>query len=154
MIFNREADMYKSINYDFQNIFNTFDVNNRLLCTFISLEGLDDLIQDISKNYDVMYNKIFVLHAINTDEYVITYNIDQGNVNLIPTNTILVHRKKESNTLYTINALNQLIKSLNRGVVDPSYKVEWQNYKNNILLTQHNELKTLSTKIHKIINLA
>ena len=153
MIFSREADMYKSINYDFQNIFNTFDVNNRLLCTFISLEGLDDLIQDISKNYDVMYNKIFVLHATNTDEYVITYNIDQGNVNLIPNNTILVHRKKESNTLYTINALNQLIKSLNRGVVDPSYKVEWQNYKNNILLTQHNELKTLNTKIHKIVNL-
>ena len=153
MIFSRETDMYKSINYDFQNIFNTFDVNNRLLCTFISLEGLDDLIQDISKNYDVMYNKIFVLHATNTDEYVITYNIDQGNVNLIPNNTILVHRKKESNTLYTINALNQLIKSLNRGVVDPSYKVEWQNYKNNILLTQHNELKTLNTKIHKIVNL-
>lgn len=154
MIFNREADMYKSINYDFQNIFNTFDVNNRLLCTFISLEGLDDLIQDISKNYDVMYNKIFVLHATNTDEYVITYNIDQGNVNLIPTNTILVHRKKESNTLYTINALNQLIKSLNKGILDPSYKIEWQNYKNNILLTQHNELKTLNTKIHKIVNLA
>ena len=33
------------------------------------------------------------------------YNVDQGNVHTIPDNTILVHRKKESNTLYTINAL-------------------------------------------------
>jgi hypothetical protein len=100
-----------------------------------------------------MYNKIFVLHVQNTGEYVITYNIDQGNVNTIPTNTILVHRKKESNTLYTINALNELIKSLNRGVVDPSFRIDWQHYKNSILLTQHNELKTLNTKIHKIVDL-
>jgi hypothetical protein len=38
-------------------------------------------------------------------------------------NTILVHRKKETNTLYTINALNELIKKLNGGVVDIAYKV-------------------------------
>jgi hypothetical protein len=32
-------------------------------------------------------------------------------------NTILLHRKKESNTLYTINALNDLICSLNEGQI-------------------------------------
>jgi hypothetical protein len=146
--------MYKSINYDFTNILNSFDVNNRLLCTFVSLEGLDGLIKEVSKTYDIMYNKIFVLHVTNTGEYVITYNIDQGNVNIIPANTILVHRKKESNTLYTINALNELIKSLNRGILDSSYRINWPDYNNSILLTQHNELKTLSTKIHKIVDLA
>lgn len=146
--------MYKSINYDFTDILNSFDVNNRLLCTFVNLEGLDGLIKEVSKTYDIMYNKIFVLHVINTGEYVITYNIDQGNVNIIPANTILVHRKKESNTLYTINALNELIKSLNRGILDSSYRINWPDYNNSILLTQHNELKTLSTKIHKIVDLA
>lgn len=146
--------MYKSINYDFTDILNSFDVNNRLLCTFVNLEGLDGLIKEVSKTYDIMYNKIFVLHVTNTGEYVITYNIDQGNVNIIPANTILVHRKKESNTLYTINALNELIKSLNRGILDQSYRVNWPDYRNSILLTQHNELKTLSTKIHKIVDLA
>ena len=30
---------------------------------------------------------------------------------ILPENTILVHRKKETNTLYTINALNELIKN-------------------------------------------
>ena len=34
-----------------------------------------------------------------------------------------------------------------------SYQVDWQHYKNCILLTQHNELNQLNTKIHKIIEL-
>jgi len=100
-----------------------------------------------------MYNKIFVLEVTNSEEYVITYNVDQGNVTTIPDNTILVHRKKETNTLYTINALNELIKKLNEGVVDTKFPINWQHYKNCILLTQHNELKQLNTKIHKIIEL-
>jgi hypothetical protein len=94
-----------------------------------------------------------VLFVKSTNEYVVTYNVDQGNINDIPENTILVHRKKETNTLYTINALNELIKSLNRGVVDINYRVDWQHYKNSILLTQHNELKQLNTKVFKIIEL-
>ena len=84
---------------------------------------------------------------------MITYNVDQGNINSIPVNTILVHRKKESNTLYTINALNDLIKKLNGGAVDPSFKINWQHYRNCILLTQHGEVKQLNTKIYKIVDL-
>ncbi len=100
-----------------------------------------------------MYNKMFVLFVKSTNEYVVTYNVDQGNINDIPENTILVHRKKETNTLYTINALNELIKKLNGGVVDVEYRVSWPHYKNSILLTQHNELKQLNTKVFRIIEL-
>ena len=100
-----------------------------------------------------MYNKIFVLEVKDNNEYVLTYNIEMSNLASIPENTILVHRKKESNTLYTINALNELIKKLNGGVVDTRYQIDWQHYKNTILLTQQNELKQLKTKIHEIIEL-
>jgi hypothetical protein len=100
-----------------------------------------------------MYKKMFVLFVKSTNEYVLTYNVDQGNINIIPENTILVHRKKETNSLYTINALNELIKGLNNGIVDTRYPINWQHYKNSILLTQHNELKTLNTKIYKIVDL-
>ena len=96
---------------------------------------------------------MFVLFVKSTNEYVITYNVDQGNVDNIPFNTILVHRKKETNTLYTINALNTLIKSLNGGVVDPAFRVNWQHYKNCILLTNANELRQLNTKVFKIVEL-
>jgi hypothetical protein len=100
-----------------------------------------------------MYKKMFVLYVKSTDEYVVTYNVEQGNINTIPENTILVHRKKESNTLYSLNALNEVIKRLNGGVVDSSYRVNWQHYKNCILLTNHNELKQLNTKIYKIVEI-
>jgi hypothetical protein len=138
--------------YDFEP-FNTTDVNNKLFATFTSLQDLDILINSLKSSYTIMYNKMFVLYVKSTDEYVVTYNVEQGNVNSIPTNTILVHRKKDSNTLYTINALNDLIKKLNGGVVDPSFRVNWQHYKNCILLTNHNELKQLNTKIYKIVEL-
>jgi len=140
-------------NYDVITEINLSDLNNKLFCTFTDLDGLDVLIENIKSQYDIIYNKLFVLEIIGKNEYVVTYNVEQANVNSIPENTILVHRKKESNTLYTINALNGLIKKLNGGVVDTKYRVDWQHYRNCILLTQHNELNQLNTKIYKIIEL-
>ena len=141
-------------NYDvITSIKNLSDLNNKLFCTFTDIDNLDALLEEIKSKYTIIYNKLFVLEIVGKDEFVITYNVDQGNVHTIPDNTILVHRKKESNTLYTINALNELIKKLNGGVVDSSYQVNWQHYKNCILLTQHNELNQLNTKIYKIIEI-
>ena len=147
MTFKSGYDMYDV------NIANIKDLNNKLFCTFTSGEELDELVSELSTVYTIMYNKMFVLFVKSTNEYVVTYNVDQGNVNSIPENTILVHRKKETNTLYTINALNELIKKLNDGVVDMAYRVNWPHYRNSILLTQHNELKQLNTKVFKIIEL-
>jgi len=144
--YNTNYDVLTSLN-------NIGDLNNKLFCTFTDLDNLDALLDKIKSKYTIVYNKMFVLEIVGKDEYVITYNVDQGNVHTIPENTILVHRKKESNTLYTINALNELIKKLNGGVVDTKYQVDWQHYRNCILLTQHNELNQLNTKIHKIIEI-
>jgi hypothetical protein len=136
------------------NIFNfSFDMTNKLFCTFTDGVDLEELVQNIISSYDIMYRKVFVLHIKTLNEYVITYNIEKVNFNEIPANTILVHRKKESNTLYTINALNELIKKLNGGVVDVNYRINWGHYRNCILLTQNNEIKQLNTKIHQIIEL-
>jgi hypothetical protein len=150
-ILNNSPNTYNT-NYDvitsFQNI---GDLNNKLFCTFTNLENLDSLLEEITSRYTIIYNKMFVLEIVGKDEYVVTYNVDQGNVQTIPENTILVHRKKESNTLYTINALNELIKKLNGGVVDTKYQIDWQHYRNCVLLTQHNDLNQLNTKIYKII---
>jgi hypothetical protein len=154
MILSKPIDMYNVGNqYDFDTYIDTNMLNNKLFATFTGLDALDELIVSLSSTYTIMYNKMFVLYVKSTDEYVVTYNVEQSNIDGIPVNTILVHRKKESNTLYTINALNDLIKKLNGGVVDPTFRVDWQHYKNCILLTNHNELKQLNTKVHKIIDL-
>ena len=152
-ILNNEVNTY-NVSYDIiTDIKSVGDLNNKLFCTFTNLDNLDNLIEDITSKYTIIYNKMSVLEIVGKEEYVVTYNVDQGNISTIPDNTILVHRKKESNTLYTINALNELIKKLNGGVVDTSYQVDWQHYKNCILLTQHNDLNQLNTKIYKIIDL-
>ena len=147
--FETSIDIYNQ--YDFTT--ETDFMNNRLFATFTQQDLIEGLINELSSTYSIMYKKMFVLFIKSTNEYVITYNVEQGNINTIPENTILVHRKKESNTLYTINALNDLIKKLNNGEVDPTYKIEWQNYKNCVLLTQQGEVKQLNTKIYKIVDL-
>jgi len=149
IVFEPTADIYNQ--YDF--ITDGDYMNNRLFATFTQQENIDNLIDDLSSSYEIMYNKMFVLFVKSTNEYVVTYNVEQANITSIPANTILVHRKKESNTLYTINALNDLIKKLNGGAVNPTFKIEWQHYRNCILLTQHGEVKQLNTKIFKIVEL-
>ena len=129
------------------------DLANKLFCTFTSKEDLESTIDNIKEQYSILFNKIFVLYIESTNEYVCTYNVDSFNIsNTILPQTILLHRKKESNTLYTINALNDLIKELNDGVADSKYRVNWQDYRNCILLTTSGELKRLDTKIHEILS--
>jgi hypothetical protein len=141
------------LSYDLFN--NTFLMANKLFCTFTAPEELDNTLNTLTTKYTILYSKIFVLESLSTEEYVCTYNIDTFNMeqqSVLP-NTILLHRKKESNTLYTINALNALIKSLNNGVLDTNYRITWLDYKNSILLIQNNDLNIIQTKIFKIINL-
>jgi hypothetical protein len=128
-------------------------MSNKLFCTFSSEENLEGILSSIQTKYKIIYNKIFVLYSKSQDEYICTYNVEFGNVSNFLENTILVHRKKESNTLYTINSLNRLIESLNGGVLDVNYKVNWNDYQNCILLTKGNELKRVNTKLFRIIEI-
>lgn len=130
------------------------DTLNKLLCTFSYPEYLDDTINNIITKYTLTNSKIFILESEESDELICTYNLDLGNVNGNIPNTILLHRKKESNTLYSINALNILIKSLNNGRMDTNYIVDWKQYNNCILLTdKNNGLRRLNTKIKQIIEI-
>jgi hypothetical protein len=128
-------------------------LKNKLFCTFTTEENLDRILYEINSEYSILYKKIFVLSSPDSKELMCTYNIeDNGRPPRMMPNTILVHRKKDSNTLYTINSLNALIKSLNNGVLDSSYMVNWQDYKNSILLYQNDTFKKLNTQIFKIVN--
>ena len=132
---------------------NTFFDLNKLFCTFIKPENLETTVSTINRRHAILYNKIFILESPQSDELMCTYNIDMGNsVDTPLPDTILLHRKKESNTLYTINALNTLIKVLNGGVLDTRFIINWPDYKNSILLTSGPDLRKLDTAIHRIID--
>lgn len=128
-------------------------MRNKLLCTFASIEGMEQTIASIVKTYEILYDKIFILKTSNSEEYLCTYNVELGNVSSFIDNTVLVHRKKETNTLYTINALNTLIESLNDGYLDRNYQVKWEDYRNTVLLTKEDSLHKLETSLHRIIHL-
>ena len=139
--------------YDLEPLYLNEDMSNKLFCTFATEDSLESVLEQIQERYKIIYNKIFVLYSKSQDEYICTYNVDFGNVGAFLDNTILVHRKKESNTLYTINALNTLIKQLNGGVLDTTYKISWTDYRNCILLTKGPDLKRINTKLYKILEI-
>ena len=131
-------------------------MKTQLLCTFTTQFNLEQTIRDITKHFKIVFDKIYVLQ--NEDkpkELICTYNVNQDDdidFNKVK-NTISLHRKKITNTLYTINALNELIKLINNGVLDTSYQVEWDMYKNMILISNKDGLSRIPTRILKIIDL-
>lgn len=143
----------RQFDYDIDEISLNDDMSNKLFCTFSTEGELESTLTEIQERYKIIYNKIFVLYSKSQDEYICTYNVDYGNVSTFLENTILVHRKKESNTLYTINALNTLVKELNDGVLDKNFRVNWTDYRNCILLTKGPELKRVNTKLFRILEL-
>lgn len=151
---DKKITSYQDVPYfgfDFDEQAFSGDMSNKLFCTFVTESQINDTVEKIQQSYQILYNKIFVLSLEADEGFICTYNVDLHNVGDFLQNTILVHRKKQSNTLYTINALNELIRSLNRGNLNKSFNVDWDNYTNSILLTRDDELKILKTNLFDIV---
>jgi hypothetical protein len=128
-------------------------MNNKLYCTFVYEDEIEDVVDYILEGHSVLFNKIFVLTSLDENKTILTYNIDTPDHNLQFPNTILVHRKKQTNTLYTINALNEVIRYLNDGVLDTSYQVDWTRFRNTLLLTRPGGFKKIRTRLQRIIDI-
>ena len=131
-------------------------MKTQLLCTFTTKLELDSVVELISNAYRIAFNKIYVLqNEDDINELICTYNVDlEKGVNFNDVKgTISLHRKKHSNTLYTINALNEVISNLNNGVVDSKFMVPWENFKNTLLVTNSDGLNRINTRIYKIIKI-
>lgn len=128
---------------------------NKLFCTFTPIDKLDETLDLILSTYSILYKKIFILKSTGTEELICTYNIDTVNVsdNIIIANTILTHRNKEHNVIYTVNALNCIIGNINPNQNNKYQPVNWKEYAKSILLTRKNMFTILPTEIYDIINL-
>lgn len=100
-----------------------------------------------------MNDRVFVLSIKHKPDLAVTYTPLNPEQSELDENTILLHRKKQFNVLYTINALNIIVMENNNGVLDKSYQINWDNYKNAILLSQGEILNVLPTQLFKIISL-
>ena len=131
-------------------------MKSQLLCTFTTKDNIDETVKKITDAYEIIFNKVYVLqNENNVNELICTYNVStNGGIDYNKVEgTISLHRKKHSNTLYTINALNEVITDLNNGVVDSKFLVPWENFKNMLLITNSDGLNRINTRIFKIIEI-
>ncbi len=106
----------------------------QLLCTFTFLDRLPVCIGDIYKTYSVedVDNMKCYSYVQSPTNVICVYNVQSTSKRL--KDTISINRKKETNTFYSINALNGLIRYLNNGILDKSYRIDWSSFANCILL--------------------
>ena len=131
-------------------------MKTQLLCTFTQKDKLEDILGLIIICNDILYGKVYVFqNGKDRDQLICTYNVEYDADNHpddIP-NTISLHRKKQSNTLYTINALNEVIRELNGGVLDKRFPIPWEEYQNSLLLTNDTGVNKITTRIHSIVDI-
>jgi len=128
-------------------------LKTQLLCTFAHRKDLDLISDYITKSYTVAERRIFVFSdADNKSDLYLTYNIERGAFTKTP-NTISIHRKKETTTLYTVNALNTIIVKANNGVLDKTFVINWEMYRNSLLLTSDNDLRPIPLELMRRIDL-
>ena len=132
-----------------------------LLATFCKARNVRITIDLIADSFEVVSGKVFVLQD-ESDRYkkILTYNIvkDQTVFSDVIKNTISLHRKKEVNSLYTLNALNEVVKIQNNGLLDSKFSVEWEDYRNTLLVTYKEEdgeqkLRRINTRLISVVNI-
>jgi len=127
--------------------------DTQLLCTFSTKNDYRNIVASIKQLYVLSNNRLFIFsNEKNEDELFITYNITLSyNTNKLGS-TISIHRKKQTNTLYTLNAMNRLIAEENNGVFDKSFQLNWDLYKNSLIITNEISVKIIPLKIFTIIS--
>jgi len=130
-------------------------MKTQLLCTFAKRNRLYDIIDLIIECNDILFDKIYVFqNEKDHHQLICTYNVEATDDFIDSSvDTISLHRKKQTNTLYTINALNEIIRKENKGVLDKTFSVPWENYHNTLLLTNEEGINIIPTRIYTIIDI-
>ena len=126
--------------------------NNKLIGLFVSENELEQNIELIKYKYAVNFGRIFVFNT-DGEDLLITFNTMLSERTNLIEKSIFLHRNKLTNTLYTLNALNHVIKLQNGNFLDPTYKVDWEKYRNCLLTGRLNQISVTKTALHSIIQL-
>ena len=130
-------------------------MKRQLLCTFSTIGEYKSLLTTLRNFYIVAENKFFLFNNTKSPDCVfVTYNVEVSDGSRFPKfpNTIGLHRKKQTNTLYTLNAMNILIAEENGGVFDNKFQLEWELYSNCLILTGEVSVRIIPIKLCDIIS--
>lgn len=120
----------------------------QLLCTFTTKDKYLAEIQQLLNIYSIIENKFFLFSCDDPSVFLLTYNVSKASKITRAKHTILIHRKKYTNTLYTLNAMNVLISK--SGSVDAN-TLDWSLYKNSLVIINDTDIKIFSIKLEDII---
>jgi len=119
-------------------------------------EAVQQEVEFIVNNIEITNNFVFLLEEEdNPTKKMLTYNaiVEKGKPFNPRLFTMRVHRKKQTNTLYTINALNKAVAEQHDGNTGKHLKLDWGQYENSILLTTGKELRVHKIKVTKIFKI-
>ena len=126
--------------------------NFKLLCAFSYKKNLNSVIDDIIYQFNGLQKIFIFLNKDNDSEYYLTFNVDLT-LNDRFNRYIIIHRKKETNTLYSVNALNLIIRELNGGFLDTTYQLNWNMYQNMLLLSKGSEIRYIPLELDEVVKL-
>lgn len=102
-------------------------------------------------NTSLHNNKIFIYNdTMYPNQKICIYSVQLDSYKMSP-NTIPIHRKTDTNTFYSINALNKLIMEINNGLLDTSYPIDWDLYKDTMIITKNDELNIYAISFNNVI---
>ena len=122
-----------------------------LVALFVEKENYIEALKAVKQKFKIQNNKIFVLDQQgDDDELIFTFNIEinesrKEDLSLEDFGKLIrIHRKKETNTLYTINALNTILEDS---------QADWNSYRYCLLTVSSGVLKSIKTHLKEIVDL-
>tara|TARA_R110002126_G_scaffold63966_1_gene164008 strand:- start:231 stop:665 length:435 start_codon:yes stop_codon:yes gene_type:complete len=133
--------------------------NGLLLASFLESyeeEYITKEVEFIVNNLKLTSDMIFLIEQKSeVPRLLLTYNAmtEQGRRFHPTLFTMRVHRKKQTNTLYTINALNLAVAEEHDGKTGRDLKLDWNKYQDSILLTAGKKLQSHPIEVLKIFKI-
>jgi len=122
-----------------------------MLCKLTNTADYQEDLQKIRECYEIDKN-IFVFKQRDGDDTIfITFNTSKVYERAI--GTFRIHRKKDYNCLFTVNAINLLCLQETGKFKDTEYVPDFNKFSNSAILTKGTELNIVPIKLLEIIRL-
>ena len=130
-----------------------------LLASFMTDPTEDQIMEEVQAIADLPHlssKHIFLFqHTNDSSRWMLTYNLflEHGQPYKARLYTIRLHRRKDTNTLYTINALNAAVREQHDGQIGKHLKIDWSVYPNSLLLAAGKKLQVHPVEVVKIFKI-